>query len=267
MPSSQPTIKDARLLSVEQIRFSQNSIGSNFKDGRSVEQLTNDMKAGKTHVWDIPPIRVYETQNGNFVTHDNRRLKVAKDANLKEVPVLVTEGRVPDFKFTSKDKGRSVEVVPSHGSNKGSGKITTTSYEIAQGARKPKGAAVFGEIFREKTVHNSNTGVTEVTREHERYQILPGSGKGAGKKGPLVIADAGQSCGKGKDTIGKGKGSFEKGKGTASKDSAKKGGKETGKKSSKDNGKGSQGKERVAQKGGKDKSSKKGKPSCGKGQK
>lgn len=273
MPSLQPpVIKDARLLDVDKIRFSQSSVGSNFKDGRSVEQLTNDMTSGKKQVWDIPPIRVYETNKGNFVTHDNRRLKVVKDADVKKVPVVVTEGRVPEFKFTTADRGQSVAVVPSRSAGKGAvvagggchgagGKsgITTTTQEVQKGAGKAKGAAMVGEIFRQRTVHNARTGVTEVTKEYERYQVLPdGNSNTNNSKAPKSLKggsmnggnanganDGGKTKGAGKGTdSGKTKGpgkANDAGKPKCSnkaQDSGKGKGRESGKRAEKRNGKG-----------------------------
>ena len=55
------------------VRFTQDSAGSTFSDGRSVLDLANDMaRAGKAPAG-LPPIRVFE-QNGELYSLDIRRL-------------------------------------------------------------------------------------------------------------------------------------------------------------------------------------------------
>ncbi|CAD7958866.1 unnamed protein product [Amoebophrya sp. A25] len=112
MPSNHPSVCDVKLLPPDQVRFSQNTVGANFKNGGSVQDLTNAVRSGKVNPQcDIPPIRAFETKKGNLVTHDNRRLKVFKDAGVPQVPVLITKDKVPDFKFTTEDHGKSVQTV------------------------------------------------------------------------------------------------------------------------------------------------------------
>lgn len=64
------------------IRFSQNSIASNFKDGSNVEDLINQLKSGKKI--NIEPIRIVQKDNMVF-TLDNRRLYANQQAGI-EIP-------------------------------------------------------------------------------------------------------------------------------------------------------------------------------------
>jgi hypothetical protein len=93
------------------IRFTQNSIKSTFKDGRSISKLTDDLKSGLATARDVPAIRVF-IREGNIVTLDNRRLKAFQDANVLIRTVSATQKEIAKeaFKFTSKNGGTSIRV-------------------------------------------------------------------------------------------------------------------------------------------------------------
>ena len=92
------------------VRFSQNSIGSNFKSGRPVSGLTRDLRSGKVTASDVDPIRIVE-KDGLIYSLDNRRLKAFQDAGL---PIQYEKlDNIPENelrKFTTKNEGVSVRV-------------------------------------------------------------------------------------------------------------------------------------------------------------
>lgn len=93
------------------VRFSQDSIGAKFSDGRSVTQVIDDLKAGRTTADDIPPIRVFERE-GKRYTLDNRRLYVFQEAgvNIRFKRATAAEVENQAWKFTTKNDGVSIIV-------------------------------------------------------------------------------------------------------------------------------------------------------------
>lgn len=77
-----------------EIHFSQDSMSAYFSDGRSVDQVAADLKAGKAMPGDIPAIRVFE-EDGKLVSLDNRRLKAAQIAGIDIVTIPAA-----DFEIT-----------------------------------------------------------------------------------------------------------------------------------------------------------------------
>ncbi len=71
--------KDSSLKLTQRVRFTQNNISKNFKDGKNVNDLIADLKSGKISSDDIPAIRVFE-KDGKIYSLDNRRLKAFQDA-------------------------------------------------------------------------------------------------------------------------------------------------------------------------------------------
>ena len=89
------------------IRFTQDSIGTTFKDGRSVQGLIDGLKAGKLTPNDLPPIRTFE-RDGLTFTLDNRRLFAASQAGVKVRTVPATAEEIAKElprKFTTPNKG------------------------------------------------------------------------------------------------------------------------------------------------------------------
>jgi len=86
-----------------QVRFSQNSISSKFKNGNSVFDVSKISD-------DIPAIRIVE-KDGLIYTLDNRRLKLFQEAN---VPIKYEKlNAIPKkeaFKFTTENFGTSIRV-------------------------------------------------------------------------------------------------------------------------------------------------------------
>ena len=98
----------------KQVRFTQDSIASHFKDGRSIYQLIDELKSGKKTADDIKPIRVFE-RNGKIWSLDNRRLYVFQQAGVKirwekADPNVVRREARKDRKWTTKNDGKSVVV-------------------------------------------------------------------------------------------------------------------------------------------------------------
>ena len=57
-----------------QVRFSQGSVSIRFRDGGTIEDLAQGLKAGRIRSSDVPPLRLVE-RDGLFFTLDNRRLE------------------------------------------------------------------------------------------------------------------------------------------------------------------------------------------------
>ena len=101
----------AKLADPSKIRFSQDSIGDAFTDGRTVSQLTEGLKNGSIRATDVPPIRTLE-RNGETFTLDNRRLKAFQDAGAPITTTSATAREIKNesFKFTTKNDGTSVRI-------------------------------------------------------------------------------------------------------------------------------------------------------------
>jgi hypothetical protein len=93
-----------------EIRFSQKGVSENFKDGRSVLGLADELMNGKDPL-SVEPIRLVE-RSGNLFTLDNRRLVAFQIA---EVPVpfrmaTAREVRREGWKFDTKVDGLGIMV-------------------------------------------------------------------------------------------------------------------------------------------------------------
>ena len=89
------------------IRFTQNSIGSKFSDGRSVKALIDGLKSKKISPNDIPPIRTF-VKDGLTFSLDNRRLFAASQAGVGVKTVSATSRELfREFgrKFTTPNQG------------------------------------------------------------------------------------------------------------------------------------------------------------------
>lgn len=94
-----------------EIRFTQDSISQNFRDGSSVFDLSESLRTGQVIPSDIPPIRVFE-RDGNLYSLDNRRLAAFQMAGV-DVPITAaTPAQVARdaFKMTSKTDGQSIRI-------------------------------------------------------------------------------------------------------------------------------------------------------------
>ncbi|MFQ2879928.1 hypothetical protein ACLILY_32005, partial [Mycobacterium sp. MS3] len=95
------------------VRFTQDSIGSKFSNGASVQEFIGMLESGRLHPTDVPPIRIVE-YNEKIYSFDNRRLWAYQQAGVMEIPFkrvpiednLVEWGR----KFGTKNDGVSVRV-------------------------------------------------------------------------------------------------------------------------------------------------------------
>lgn len=65
--------KTVPTISARSVRFTQDSAGSTFKDGRSVVDLADDRAAVRVNPASLPPIRIFE-RDGDIHSLDNRRL-------------------------------------------------------------------------------------------------------------------------------------------------------------------------------------------------
>lgn len=99
------------LVNPKTIRFTQDSIKSTFKDGRSLRGLIDDLKSGKVTANDLPAIRTFE-RDSKLYSLDNRRLKAFQEAGvpIRTRPATANEIANETFKFTSKTDGTSIRV-------------------------------------------------------------------------------------------------------------------------------------------------------------
>ena len=93
------------------IRFSQDSIKKEFKDGTTLQTTIDGLRNGSIKPSDITPIRVFE-KDGLLYTLDNRRLYAAQQAGVKINYVWATEAEIKNeiWKFTTKNYGTSIRV-------------------------------------------------------------------------------------------------------------------------------------------------------------
>lgn len=94
------------------IRFTQDSIGKNFSDGRSVMDLISKLRSGAVKPDDLPPIRIFK-KDGKIYTLDNRRLYATQQAGVKVKTVGASQDEIlreSGKKFTTKNDGASVRI-------------------------------------------------------------------------------------------------------------------------------------------------------------
>lgn len=108
-----------RKISVRDIRFTQDTISSKFRDGRPIYQLLNDLQGGLVDpLWDLEPLDVV-FHSGRWRSLSNRRLFILKTFAAmgdQEVQVHIraqAEGAEFHAKSTTKNDGLSVQVVQS----------------------------------------------------------------------------------------------------------------------------------------------------------
>ena len=104
-------------LRVNQLRFSQNSIGASLQDGRLLTRVEEDLRTGRRGVSALCPLNVVHFR-GRWFSRDNRRLYVLRRFLSPEQRVLVRIGHVDDLflsHFSTEDEGRTIRVRPAKG--------------------------------------------------------------------------------------------------------------------------------------------------------
>ncbi|MFJ2506069.1 polymorphic toxin-type HINT domain-containing protein [Microbacterium sp. NPDC087592] len=94
-----------------EIRFSQSSVSSTFRDGGSIADLAEGLKSGSIRPSDVPPIRLVERGNALF-TLDNRRLLAFQQARVPIPFRMATPEEIATqaWKFTTGNEGISIIV-------------------------------------------------------------------------------------------------------------------------------------------------------------
>jgi len=112
-----PTIENARVIDnppgvvdPNTIRFTQDSIGKNFKNGNSLQNTVEGLQTG-TISPEFEPIRVFQVGDQIF-TLDNRRLYVFQQAGLPINTASATAQEIANesWKFTTRNFGASIRV-------------------------------------------------------------------------------------------------------------------------------------------------------------
>ena len=110
-PREFQSLPEKGTLDPSKIRFSQDSISSNFRNGGSVDDLTQQLKNGYDPS-KVSPIRIVDYNNGIY-TLDNRRLQAFQQAGV-DVPYQKVEfnslGRNDLAKFSTINEGTSIEL-------------------------------------------------------------------------------------------------------------------------------------------------------------
>ncbi len=93
------------------IKLTQESIKNTFKDGQTLRELIDDLKAGRVSADDLPAIRIFEKE-GRIFSLDNRRLKAFQEAGVQIRTIPATEDEIANeaFKFTTTNNGTSIRV-------------------------------------------------------------------------------------------------------------------------------------------------------------
>ena len=92
------------------VRFCQDSIAGNFKEGGNVLELGAKLKAEQVDLSSIPPIRIV-VKDGKVFTLDNRRLRASQEAGV-DIPFIKLD-RIPRserFKFKTKNDGIDIHI-------------------------------------------------------------------------------------------------------------------------------------------------------------
>jgi hypothetical protein len=93
------------------VRFSQSSISARFANGRTINDLAEELRTGRTRPEDIPPLRLVERE-GLLFTLDNRRLEAFRRAGV-EIPwrmATAEEIAAEAWKFTTTNHGISIRI-------------------------------------------------------------------------------------------------------------------------------------------------------------
>lgn len=98
-----------------QVRFRQKSIANRFREGRTIEELAEELRSGGINPEDVPPLRLVEI-NGVYFTLDNRRLEAFRRAGVA-IPWRMAapeEVAAEAWKFTTDNDGKSVQFEDEH---------------------------------------------------------------------------------------------------------------------------------------------------------
>ena len=116
MPSAIRNMEDKRAhpernsitLRVQDIFFTQHTVGHNFKDGRSVESLTEELKKNTIKPEEVECIRVTWHLERWFAL-DNRRLRAFKDAGIQMLAVWALPFEEVKGEFYYKNTNPTIE--------------------------------------------------------------------------------------------------------------------------------------------------------------
>ncbi|OQY45795.1 MAG: hypothetical protein DRR08_29830 [Candidatus Parabeggiatoa sp. nov. 2] len=94
------------------IKLTQESIKNTFKDGQTLRELIDDLKAGRVSADDLPAIRLFEKEGRISISLDNRHLKAFQEAGVQIRTIPATEDEIANeaFKFTTTNNGTSIRV-------------------------------------------------------------------------------------------------------------------------------------------------------------
>lgn len=110
---SNAIIAEKGYIDPQKVRFVQDSIKSEFKDGKKLKDAVDALKNGKMKVDEFPPIRIFN-QDGKIYSLDNRRLEVFKQAGVSKIPYQrATEQELTKelpYKFTTTNDGISIKI-------------------------------------------------------------------------------------------------------------------------------------------------------------
>jgi hypothetical protein len=101
-------------LRINQLRFSQSSIGASLQDGRLLTRVEEDLRAGRLWVSELCPLNVVYFR-GRWFSRDNRRLHVLQRVLQPEQHVRVRFGYVNNLflsHFSTEDEGGTIRVRP-----------------------------------------------------------------------------------------------------------------------------------------------------------
>eukprot|EP00106_Octopus_bimaculoides_P020423 XP_014787865.1 PREDICTED: uncharacterized protein LOC106881861 [Octopus bimaculoides] len=101
-------------LSPSDIRYTQDSIGSRFRNGITLSRTISDLVKGTITPDSFPTITVYQ-KDGKYYSYDNRRLYVFKELQRRSQPdlkikVCLTSAALSPLKFTTHNDGQSIMV-------------------------------------------------------------------------------------------------------------------------------------------------------------
>lgn len=104
------TLMDTKTLKVSEINFSQQSVSLHFTDGRALEDVIKGLLSGIIKPHEIPPIRVVNFRS-RWISLDNRRLRVFKNAFISEIQVVVCDLLDQNIKreFEQKKSNKTIE--------------------------------------------------------------------------------------------------------------------------------------------------------------
>lgn len=99
-------------ISPSEIRYSQDTMRSRFRNGNPIEETLINLLSGKITVDDIPRISVAE-KDGKYYSMDNRRLYVFKrfeEEKVTKIKIKCIETGMDPGKFTTTNDGTSIRI-------------------------------------------------------------------------------------------------------------------------------------------------------------